>query len=350
MKPKLKQLIEQWKTPLAISSGITAMVIVLSFTGVFQILEWAIWDLFFRLRPVSKPDPRIVIVSIDESDISQIGRWPISDETLSKLLTKIKAQKPRVIGLDIFRNLPVPPGHEQLVRMMESTPNLIGIEKISGDAIPPPPTLAELDRVAGADVVIDADGKIRRGLLSIKPDHSQTKLSLGANLALIYLQQEHIILESLNSENNYYKLGKTIFKPFQRNQGVYVNADVGGYQILLNFRGKPCISSNSCAFEMISLTDVLNNNISPTEMQDKVVLIGVIASSLSNFFSNPYTYSDNTTVSGVEIHAHLTSQIISAAIEGNYLIRTLPKLGEWIWIFFWSSTGAILASKCLKNI
>lgn len=70
-------------------------------------------------------------------------------------MEKIKKQKPRVIGVDLFRDLPVPPGHEQLIKAFESTPNLIEIEKAvkdaDGESVAPPPTLSKLGQVSTAN-------------------------------------------------------------------------------------------------------------------------------------------------------------------------------------------------------
>ena len=128
IKKQLSQILEQKLNPVTISLLISVSVILLSFTEIFQVLEWAVFDQFFRLRWQNKSDDKIVIVTIDEQDISKVGRWPISDRTLTNLLNKIKQQEPRVIGLDIFRDLPVQPGNEQLLSLMRTTPNLIGIE------------------------------------------------------------------------------------------------------------------------------------------------------------------------------------------------------------------------------
>ena len=348
MNHKLKQIIQQKATPLKISSGVSLTIILLSLTGIFQVLEWAIFDQFFRMRPEEKRDERTVIVTIDETDITRVGHWPISDEILTRLLNGIKAQKPRVIGLDIFRDLPVTPGHQQFVELMESTPYLIGIEKFSGDTIPPPPTLAKLNQVAAADLVSDGDGKIRRALLSIKPENSETKLSLGAALAVVYLAEENITLQALNPTKNKYKLGKAIFSPLRKNDGAYINTNVGGYQIILNYLGKPCNYTQACIFKTVSMTDVLQGKIEPDLMKDKIVLIGVTARSISDFFYNPYSYSDNTTITGVEIHAHLSSLIINAALEGNHLMKTVPEFIEWLWILCWSSMGAVIAAQSIQ--
>ncbi|MFP4102990.1 CHASE2 domain-containing protein [Coleofasciculus sp.] len=142
-----------------------------------QTFEWTFYDQFFRLRPREAVDPRIVVVTIDESDITQIGTWPIPDAVLAQLLRKINAQKPRAIGLDLYRDLPVEPGHQELVEVFQTTPNLIGVEKFIGETVAPPPTLKQLAQVAMTDVVLDADGKIRRGLLSVQLEDDSIHLA-----------------------------------------------------------------------------------------------------------------------------------------------------------------------------
>src|SRR3712207_8468648 len=49
------------------------------------------------------------------SDLKKIGKWPIPDAVLAKLIEKLKAQQPRAIGLDLYRDIPVEPGHQALV-------------------------------------------------------------------------------------------------------------------------------------------------------------------------------------------------------------------------------------------
>ena len=346
---QLNQILEQKLNPFTISFTISLIVILLSFTEIFQVLEWAVFDQFFRLRWQNRTEDKVVIVTIDEQDLSNVSQWPISDLTLTKLLKQIKQQNPRVIGLDIFRDLPVNPGHQQLVSLMKSTPNLIGIEKVSGDKVPPPPTLAKLEQVAAADLISDSDGKIRRALLSIKPENKPTKLGLGTALALRYLSQEDIQLQIIDDKKNIYKLGNATFLPLKKNHGAYINANVGGYQIMLNYLGKSCLFAQPCPFKTISMTDVLAGDIDSELMKDKIVLIGVIARSSSDFFYNPYSYSDNTSISGVEIHAHITSMILNAGLGNDYLIKSIPEYLEWLWLLSWATLGSFLSAKWVEN-
>jgi CHASE2 domain-containing sensor protein len=95
-----------------ITPTVAATVIAGNILGVFNLLEWEVRDEFFRLRPAASQEDAIVIVTIDEADIQAAGNWPISDRTLADLLTAIRAQKPRVIGLDLYRDIPEEPGHQ----------------------------------------------------------------------------------------------------------------------------------------------------------------------------------------------------------------------------------------------
>lgn len=330
---KLKRRLWKWRGVMLIASSVGGLVVAATSAGLFQLLEWATLDLFFRLRPQEPVDPRIAIVTIDESDIDMLGTWPLSDALLAQLIANIRAQNPKAIGVDIYRNLPVEPGNQELVEIFRSTPNVIGIEKVAGTRVNPPPTLNELGQLGFADVVLDEDGKVRRGLLSIRTAEGTTKLGISAKLALMYLAEKGINLETIDASRQQLGLGKAIFTPFQSNDGAYIDADVGGYQILLNFRG------GIEAFKTISLTDVLANKIPPDLMENKIVLVGAVGESLNDFFLT--SYSSQTP--GVVIHANLLSQILSGAIEGRDFIRVLPKKYEWFWILFWSFNGASLS-------
>jgi adenylate cyclase len=101
---------------------------------------------------------------------------------------------PRAIGLDIYRNIPEPPGTETLEQVFKNTPNLIGIQKIVGkkgeQAVDPPPVLKSKDQVCSNDLIIDSDNIIRRALLNLSDDKKQTIYSFAACLAYLYLEKE----------------------------------------------------------------------------------------------------------------------------------------------------------------
>jgi adenylate cyclase len=358
MHKTLKQKIWDWRRVWITAPTVAGIVLALRVFGWLQPWEWAALDQFFRWRPREPIDDRIVIVAIDEVDLKKVGQWPIPDAVLAQLIEKIKAQNPRVIGLDIYRDLPVQPGHSELVKVFETTPNLIGIELINGEdkssAIAPSTELAERGQVGCNNVVVDIDGKLRRGLLSMFKN-DQPIPSFSMLLATMYLEADNVLPQPTETDPQVFRWGKAVFRPFTSDEGAYVGADAGGYQFLLNYRGP------AGSFRTVSLTQVLENKIPPDLMRDasgsafagRIVLIGATAISLNDLFYTPYS-SDNlgglrlpmTTperTPGVEVQANVISQILSSALEGRPLIQTWSKAMDGVWIFLWSFVGATLA-------
>ncbi|MDY7016280.1 MAG: CHASE2 domain-containing protein, partial [Cyanobacteriota bacterium] len=310
---KTLRLKKRWLVGIALATA--SVVVVLRYAGLWQGMEWAMLDRFFQLRPAAAIDPRIVLVTIDESDIRAIRKYPFPDRVLVQAIERLKTYRPRVIGLDLYRDLPVEPGHQALVNLFETTPNLMGIEKIVGSQIAPPPVLERLERVGFADQVLDGDGKVRRALLSLRPSDGQVRTSLSLQLALHYLEEEGITPKPLSSRRKgTIQLGRARVIPFQGNDGGYVRADDGGYQILLNFRG------TQKQFTTFSIADLLADRVPPEAVRNRVVLLGATAQSINDLFQSPYSdrfAGPPQQMAGVTLHANITSQILSAALDGR---------------------------------
>ncbi|MDY6941017.1 MAG: CHASE2 domain-containing protein [Cyanobacteriota bacterium] len=314
-----------------------SLVIAGNTFGGFELLEWAASDRLFRIRPQEPTDPRIAIVEIDETDIGQLGQWPMPDERLAILLEKVTAGNPTTIGLDLYRDLPLEPGHAKLVEVFRSTENLIGVAKVVGDTdtVDPPPVLEELGRVAMADLIPDRDGKVRRVLLSTEDNNGREHLSLGVVLALKYLEEQGIFPEP--TDNDRFELGRALLVPLTGKEGNYKPSDIGGYQTFLNYRG------TKKTFDTFSIVDVLENRVPPDTFRDRIVLIGVTAISANDFELTPYSGDrrlQHPQMAGVIIHANITSQILSAALDGRPLLRAWSHPIEWGWILVWSFLGA----------
>lgn len=207
---KLQTFIQQSRSVLIIAPSISLTVIAGQWFGLFNLPEWKIRDEWTRLRSQQHTADEVVIVSIDEQDIQFIGKWPVPDWALAQLLEKIRAQHPRSIGLDLYRDLPEGKGHEALVRVFQTTPNLIGVEKIIGERVNPPPELKKRDQVGLADLVLDGDRHVRRALLTAEDAQEQgtLKAGLATRVALQYLEAEGITLESIDPKQQKFRLGK----------------------------------------------------------------------------------------------------------------------------------------------
>ncbi|WP_367267841.1 CHASE2 domain-containing protein [Okeania sp. SIO2C9] len=332
-------LIWQWRGVWITAPCVTILVILLRLTGILQLWELGTYDFYMRNRPLPPRDKRIVIVGIDEADILRVGQGIIPDETLAKVLKKLKAMEPRAIGLDLYRNLPVPPGDRELVKVFQNTPNLVGIQKVveddRGEGVGPPSVLQEKGQAGANDTPIDADNRTRRGLFYLDNQYGEIIYSFGLHLALLYLEKENITAEIVEG-TDHWRVGNQIFPPFQQNEGGYVRTDARGYQLLINYRGP------SGHFEKVSLTDILDNQVPPDWGRDRIILIGAVGESFNDLFYTPYSshlLALPRPMTGVELQANFISQIISAALNERPLIKTWSEPQEWLWIFIWSGVG-----------
>ncbi len=342
MWQKLKRQLWNWRGVLIAAPSVAAFVLGLRVIGLLQLLELTTLDQFFLLRSQADVDSRIVIVDITESDVQAL-RWPISDHTLATILSNIKAQQPTVIGLDLYRDFAIEPGHKELVQIFHTTPNLIGVQKVAtaadSAAVKPPPALKEKEQIGSNDLPLDTDGKVRRGVISVDdPDNQDnTLLSFSFYLAMKYLAGQGI--EPSLTPDGLVKLGQATFHPLATDSGGYVRSDANGYQVMINYRGA------TDRFQRITLSDVLNNRIPPQFMTNRIVLIGASAESLKDTFYTPYSsklFGGGTRMPGVTIHANLVSYFISTALAERPMIHTWSEPAEIFWILAWSFIGGSL--------
>ncbi len=335
---RIKNILWKWRGIAIAAPTISIFVIGLRLIGALEPLELAMLDQFFRWRSPEPEDNRIVIVGIDEADVRQY-RWPIDDALLAKLLDKVRQNNPRAIGLDLARDLPVGKGYAQLEKLFKTTPNLIVITKkadlvdsnyaISSSDINPPPALANTDQVGAINLPVDADGRIRRGLLALRLPDGKDTLSFGLQLALLYLDGEKTVPfeQALNPPR------------LKANDGGYSHADVGGHQFIINYR------RSLQGFRFVRMADVLENKISPDLLRDRVVMIGTTAVSLKDLFFTPLDNgigSNRIQTSGIEVHAQIVSHILSSSLDGRAAIQTWDEPWEWLWIFGWAMAGSTL--------
>ncbi|NJM47405.1 MAG: CHASE2 domain-containing protein [Alkalinema sp. RU_4_3] len=141
------------------------------------------------------------------------------------------------------------------------------------------------------DTPLDPDGNLRRILLGVN-ESSQDRISLPMQLA-------STISEPLTS----YPFVETHF-------GAYQGIDDGGDQIMLHPRNHPH------PFQVFSLQSVQQGKLKRSDIQGKVVLIGLTAVSIKDTVNSMTLWNQtDSQVNGVEVQAHAVSQLVSAAID-----------------------------------
>jgi CHASE2 domain-containing sensor protein/tRNA A-37 threonylcarbamoyl transferase component Bud32 len=333
-----------WLQTIMIASvGVTVLIAGIRGLRWLQPWELRVYDQMLRSvaeRPQKARHRRILLVTITEADIKR-EKWPLSDTTINRLLNKIESYQPRIIGLNIYRDLPIEPGSKQLANHLSRQNNIIavcGFSSLENPEISPPPSVSE-DKIGFSDLIADEnDNIVRRSLLSAHSDDKKcnTNLSFAALLAINYLQKQGIETSFTNQD---IQIGKTLFPILKSNSGSYQHLDAAGYQIMLNY-----CHPNRLA-DKVTLTEVLNNQVNPSLIKDRLVIIGTTATSIDKGFYTPYSALPNqpSRMPPVYIHAHIASDILSAVLDKEPLIWYLPEWGEYVWIWCASLVGAAVA-------
>ncbi|WP_193197347.1 CHASE2 domain-containing protein [Nostoc sp. MG11] len=323
---------------LVTSVGVTALIWGVRELRWLQPWELRAYDEMLRSRPAKAHDQRILLVKITEEDLER-EKWTISDYTINQLLKKLKSYQPRVIGLYLFR-----PDQKNLAANLKNKVNIINTCLFSSKGryeIPPPPNFP-IDNVGFSDVITDNENDqiLRRSLLFANSTDQKctTSFSFGSLIAINYLDKQGIKY-NFTQEGNF-QLGKTIFPRLEANSGSYQHLDAAGYQILLNYRHPDRLA------DQVTLTQVLDNQVNPSLVKDRLVIIGTTVASLppAGFYTPYSTLPDQPArMPALFIHAQIASQLISTVLDKRPLIWYWPDWAELLWVWGWSLLGSALA-------
>ncbi|MBE8968520.1 CHASE2 domain-containing protein [Nostocales cyanobacterium LEGE 12452] len=341
------------------SMVVTVILIGIRYLGVLQALELSAFDQLVRLRPREKPDSRLLIVTVTEEDVQaqkpEKPQGSLSDKSLAKLLEKLEAYQPQVIGLDIYRDYPVGKDYPALAERMRKSDRFVGVCQLSDSqagkpGVKPPPELSS-HNLGFSDIVIDSDNVVRRHLLALTPAPSSpctAPYALSVQLALRYLYAKGIRLQF--TPDDAWKLGKLTFKPIEAHTGGYQGVNALGNQILLNYRSSPSPeaipSAGFANAPSMTLQQVLTGKLNANAVKGKIVIIGTTAETFGDYWLTPYITPQGKlqAIPGVFLQAQMVSQLLSAALDGKPLLWTWPLWGEVIWVWGWSFLGGLFTA------
>ena len=334
-----------WFCP-AISAVVVIGILGIRSLGWLQAWELGAYDHLLRRMPSEPPDPRLLIVTIDERDIQTYGQYPLPDSVLAQLFDRLLEYEAKVIGLDIFRDLPVPPGEEDLMRHWQETETLIAVCSMATDPpVSAPPLLKDQEYRAGfVDLFPDtpylqdpSNTTIRRYLLSHQPEiEGRSTCATPYSLAL-QLVGHYFDFEGIETDAGDWLIQGVRLRRLQTRSGGYQTLDAGGNQLLIHYRNTP---DPQQVARRVTMRQVLEPGMDfdPEWVRGRVVLVGVAAVSARDPHTSPLG-----TIQGVTLHAHVVSQILSAVEGERPLLIWLSEWGEGLWIGIWGlvAGGAI---------
>lgn len=165
--------------PYGISLGCLA---ALQGSGLGEAANLLIYDTAVSIRPApSGAKTPIRIIGLTESDIQRFG-WPLNDGLMAKAVDRLLAQGVLGIGIDFYRDRGVEPGVQELRSLIQRHPRIITIFN-AGESISSPPG-TPLRQQSFNDLVVDTDGVIRRDLVHVEGQPTQTMALPCAYLSL----------------------------------------------------------------------------------------------------------------------------------------------------------------------
>lgn len=340
----------QFKTIALSTLLVTGLIAGVRWLGLIQPLELQTFDVLMQHRPIEPPDPRVLIVKIEEEDIQKQPQnaGSLSDETLDRVLDTLQTHGARVIGLDLYRDFATQrPSLQNRLQQLTQSDRLITIckrpdpESNDPTGIAPPPGL-QPSEVGFSDFLQDKDGVVRRHLLFTSPDaiaRCSTPYGLSTQLVFRYLFAQQPSISPTFTPDKHLKLGNTIFPSLTNPTSGYQRFDSRGGQVLLNYRST---STPNDVAQQVTVRQLLSNDMNLNAIRDRIVLIGVTAPSSGDYFATPYGKGFPQKLPGVVVHAHMVSQMLSAVLDKRPLLWAWSTGIEIIWIGGWTLLGGLI--------
>ncbi|MBF0224502.1 MAG: CHASE2 domain-containing protein [Desulfobacterales bacterium] len=302
--------------------------------NVLNILELKLLDWKFNLRGQQAHSNNIVIVNIDDSSISKLGRWPWKRSTFASVIDILDESGVKVIAFDIYfdmdKDKPLDNENVKLVNSVKNSgkvilpiyfnlnkdeslkykrlnaekaafPKISNIEKLKAhpiikgyDLFLSYPQLNEVSYGSGhINVLPDKDGITRKEILVIEYKKNYFP-AFGFKVVQKYFENEENILE-LNGDEGI-KVGKKVIsiEPIPMNKTM-----IWGWKYI-NYRG------GYKTFPYYSFSDVMEHKFLKEDFLNKIVIIGTTSAGLYDFINTPFS----NVFPGVELQANIIDNIL----------------------------------------
>ncbi|MBC7083788.1 MAG: adenylate/guanylate cyclase domain-containing protein [Firmicutes bacterium] len=299
----------QFKT---IGAGILiAMVVTCLYgTGPGERVGLAAYDLCHRVAHGPRPTPHIVIVAIDDQSLARLGRWPWPRSYHARLVEILTREKAKAIGFDIMMpdDSGDPEADDALARAAAASglvvfpfhaegkvlPRGARVFYAAGARKPPYPALERAAATGSVIAVPDVDGILRRHVPVIM-DGGRPRYSLDVEIVRVFLG---LPLSEVSLATGELRVGP-----------VSIPMDSTGRVLVRYSSGSP----GGLRYKTLPYYRVLRGEFPPGEFEGKIVLVGVTAQGLHDFYFTPLATAGNP-IPGVEIHANTVQALLDGLL------------------------------------
>lgn len=282
---------KKWAVFLLTSTVTLAVCVAFS---VMDRIDNFLYDAVMR-HSQHEPDRRILLVTIDNRSLTEVGAWPWSRSIVAELLEQIAQARPKAILLDLVLTEHSSQASdtrlaEAIARAPVYLPALFDAPGRNGSAYDIAMPLAELSTAAAGvghvNLMFDRDGTVRRTYRfygdGIHEWQQLTDLMANGNLT-----------SAINKANKFVYADTTGVNILQPKQPMLIN--------YAGLQGR---------FPTISASSVIRGEVPATLLKDRMILIGATASALGDAYSTPSSAGDALTP-GIEIQANILNSILA---------------------------------------
>ncbi len=306
-------------------AGVVAALIAsgLYFSGVFESLEYQLYDRDFRMSETRKAPAEIVIVAIDEPSLRRLGSWPWPRAFHAEAIRQMKAAGAKVIGVDIGFYEPDrldPVNDEELAAATREAGNVVYpvvVEKFQRDGeqrikiMEILPALAEgAAGIGHAHIESGADGIARKVHLAYKTA-GKTYWGLNLEVLKVYLDLPEGDIRELRP--GVLGLGD-IEIPVTSDPE---SRQPGEGRIAIDYEMHIAYVGERETFAYIPAHEVIEGNLPANHFAGKIVLYGGKAAGLYDQHMTPFS-DERALMPGVEIQAN----VIDAILKERSIQRT----------------------------
>ncbi|MET4616487.1 diguanylate cyclase (GGDEF)-like protein [Stenotrophomonas sp. 2619] len=281
-----------WPQRLALSVMVGGLAAIASHFQWFWQQDEAVYDAYVGAWDYP-PDPRLLIVAIDDNSLQQIGQWPWPRSTHARLLDRLTEAGSARVVLDLMLSEPDRQDAAQdaelaaairrngkvvlpVLAAPASGPNM------AEELLPIPLIAANAATLGHSDIEVDADG-VARGLYLTAGIGSPHWPALGLALA-----DARGPLPGLRDPDP----GQS--SPYQWRRDHYVR---------VRYAGPPE------RFPQVSYVDLLNGDVDPALLRGRLILVGMTASGIAPRLLTPTTRE--RWMSGSEYQANVASMLLT---------------------------------------
>lgn len=349
---KIKEPVKIWDVSFIFKRFLIGLIVTGLLTALMflklppiESLEEKLYDYRFKIRGTTKPPDTVIIAAIDEKSLEKLGRWPWSRDKISRLVEKLNSAGAEIIVFDV------------IFSESEKNDALLGKAiKDSGNVILPIVFDFEKDTLQESEFLINSsfysvtnpemfnryNPITAKSVLMPVPELIKEAMSLG-HINMFSDSDGTLRWESLVIGYNGYLYPPITLQAaalylgvppdrvvLKATKGVYL----GNRYIPTNEWGQTLIYyyGPEQTFKHISISDIIEGNVKPDELQGKIVVIGATAVGIYDLRVTPFSPA----MPGVEKHASVISSILE-----NRFIRCVSQSTNLI---------VLLLSGCLLSI